>query len=51
MRKEKKKRICITLSSEDLNELDELKSDTYSKTRSEAVGKLIREKTDNKLSK
>ena len=49
MPKEKKKRICITLSSEDLDELDELRSDTYSKTRSEAIGKLIREKTDNRL--
>jgi len=46
MEKQPKKRICITISVESLAELDIIKKDTYSKSRSEVVDKLVKEKKD-----
>ena len=42
-----KKRICITISQETLDELDILKKETYSKSRSEVIDQLIKEKKDS----
>jgi metal-responsive CopG/Arc/MetJ family transcriptional regulator len=51
MKKETKKRICITIDCDTLVELDLEKMDTYSQSRGEVIDRLVREARDKRLSK